>query len=60
MPLLRWGKQKITLGTDETADILLGSAGETKPQCGTENLTISFLSTAVVTNVTPASEGNIY
>jgi hypothetical protein len=60
MPLLRWGKQKITLGSDETADILLGSGRETKPQYDTRNLTIFFSSILVARNVTPASEGNIY
>jgi hypothetical protein len=40
MLLLRWGKQKITLSTDETAAILLGSATETKPHYDTEDLTI--------------------
>jgi hypothetical protein len=60
MLLLRWGKQKITLSTDETAAILHGSATETKPQCDTENLTIFLMSTVVATNVMSSKEGNIY
>jgi hypothetical protein len=40
MQLLRGEKQKLTLGAEETAAILLGSGRETKPQYDAKNLTI--------------------
>jgi hypothetical protein len=52
MWLLRWGKQTTLWGSDETAAILLGSARETKPHNGAENLTIFEMPTVVAVRIT--------
>jgi hypothetical protein len=49
---LHWGKEITLWVSNETAAILLGSARETKPHKGAENLTIFEMPTVVAVKIT--------